>query len=77
MGKHRDMIKYIVHPGHVTSKYDDERRYVSADQLMHLYNVKPFECIIVHSEKNLLGTDKTLINLYPRYHGDYKNYGKS
>ena len=68
------MIKYIIYPGHVTSKEDGDRHYISAGELMHLYKVSIKECVIIRSERDhykLRGFKRDLIQLYPRYDGDY------
>lgn len=68
-------IKYAVHPGYIHSISDSGMHYISAQQLMRLYNVNPQECIIVDSKRpeNTRGykdMDK-LIPLFPRGDGKY------
>lgn len=71
------MIKYIVHPGYVTSRSDGDKHYISAGQLMKLYAVKLSECIIITSESDkykLRGLNRDLVSLFPREGGNYKKY---
>lgn len=66
-------IKYVLHPGHVTSQTDGQRHYITSMQLAKLYGVSLRECWIVRSGEFWAGgrdTDR-LIHLYPRYDGDY------
>ena len=75
------MIKYIVHPGYVRSRVDNEQHWISARQLMNLYGVSPKECVIgpLSSPIRIHGLTRNaiakLIHLVPRYDGKYKNYG--
>jgi hypothetical protein len=78
------MTKYAICPGFVDSKNDQDTHYITAKQLIRLYNVNPNECIILdtdafmndrHSEKTR-GYSEDLLNeliyLTPRYDGNYK-----
>jgi len=69
------MIKYLVYPYAVTSKFDGCRHYIGASKLMHLYGVIPSECLVIDSEEAEVMSGKITnecISLSPRYHGDYK-----
>ena len=70
------MKKYILHPGVVKSKFDGDEHYISALKLAELYGVDFNDCYAdVPNTGNLLGVDQTnLIDLFPRYNGDYKEY---
>ena len=71
------MKKYIVRPGYVMSKYDGDRHYISASQLIHLHGVQISECIIVRGPEDhykLMGINRDLISLFPRADGNYKSY---
>ena len=73
------MIKYVVYPGYVRSKYDGDRHYITAKQLIKLYEVNPLKCHIVdfNQPKTYRGKDfRPYISLIPRYNGDYKNLSK-
>lgn len=62
------VLKYHVVPGWVTSKYDGDRHFISAHELIRLYEVDPREC----TRDPIKGLG--LIRLTPRYHGDYKKW---
>ncbi len=65
------MLKYILFPGNITSKNDNQIHYISASMLIKLYKVNPKECIEFSrtiNEKEY----QNLIELHPRYDGNYK-----
>jgi hypothetical protein len=64
------MKKYIVIGGYIVSKKDNDRHYVGPMELIKLYGVDPKECILVNQEYDPR-TYKDLIELRPRYDGDY------
>lgn len=70
------MLKYIIYPGYVRSENDKEPHFISASQLIQLYNVNPNECML-HGRGgiNVRGINrkdlKNLISLYPRRDGNY------
>lgn len=73
------MIRYMVHTGWVTSKTDGDEHFVGARDLMHLYGVKPGECIVHHHglpNTHLRGISPerfaSLIHLYPDATGQYR-----
>jgi len=63
------MYKYIVYPGYVNS--EDGLHFISANQLIELYNVDPKECIIYNDMLKKVFNIKNLISLRSRYDGDY------
>ncbi|MBW1975254.1 MAG: hypothetical protein JRI45_06750 [Deltaproteobacteria bacterium] len=67
--------KYIVCPGHVISKADGTRHYISASKLMELYDVAPHECIVIENwPEDFVGRRRAyedLIILSPRDDGNY------
>ena len=66
------MKKYIVFPGWINSRFDNERHYISGKKLIELYGVNPKEAIIADDE-NLRGLHPCdYIRLFPRYDGNYK-----
>lgn len=76
------MLKYIVYPGFVISD-DGDRHYISASQLMDLYNVNPNECRVLIWRRGVANTRgrnkedlKNLISPYPRRDGKYHNYNR-
>jgi hypothetical protein len=69
------VIKYVVHPGFVTSCNDGQEHYITARDLVRLYGVNPAECGAVWPDdpSAIVGCDMTtLVHLYPRNDGDYK-----
>lgn len=67
------VIKYVLHPGYVTSESDSDRHWITGTMLARLYKVKLGECIeeaYVHA----LGNRRrdSLIHLYPKKNGNYK-----
>lgn len=64
------MIKYLLHPGQVRSRNDGDWHYISAGKIADLYGVKIEECRIYDSRR--AHEDCGLIQLYPRYDGEYK-----
>ena len=69
------MKKYILHPGHIDSKFDSDTHFISGQMLMRLYKLNPENCIILNYENptNIEGYDSNqFIHLYPKYDGNYK-----
>jgi len=70
------MKKYIICPGAVISKNDNQTHWVTSQQLLRLYNVKLSECILIPTGKNieqyLRGINtRGMTWLYPRDDGNY------
>lgn len=65
------MIKYLICPGWVTSKMDNDRHYISEHQLISLYKVNPLECRIMPKDDRGFKVDDSLIILSPDYSGKY------
>ena len=42
--------RFAVYPGYVSSRNDWDRHYISAQQLMDLYRVRPAECIVIRDD---------------------------
>jgi len=71
--------QYMVYPGHVRSKNDNDEHYISARQLIELYEVPPHQCRI-HNPNEFARRkprNETLIILAPRADGKYKSYIES
>lgn len=67
--------KYLVFPGTIISKNDGDKHYISARSIMHLYMVRPEDCIVVDSDLKLRGLDQSdFIHLEPNYIGDYQTF---
>jgi hypothetical protein len=64
------MIKYAIHPGSVISKSDGQKHFINAYQLIRLYGVDMKECCMRYDNEPF----EDLLNLYPRYEGDYKEH---
>jgi hypothetical protein len=59
-------IKYVLHPGFITSRTDGDRHYIGDAQLARLYGVPMSECI-----KHGVLPGFNGIDLHPQYDGDY------
>lgn len=73
------MRKYAVIGGWVTSKYDEERHYISSLRLCLLYKIKSSLCYLFEENdpNKMLGFDFTGIQiLRPRYDGNHNLVGK-
>ena len=67
------MIRYLLYPGYVFSRFDGQRHFITAPQLARLYKVSLMECHIVHADQDLRGfRHEGLIKLVPRYSGNYQ-----
>lgn len=66
--------KYIICPGKVMSKNDQQIHYINSDSLVHLYNVNKEDCIIANEYNYhfLKEKYKNAILLFPKYSGNYK-----
>lgn len=72
------VLKYEVFPGHVTSRSDGDRHYISASQLIHLYCVDPLECRVFNGcpgGRSGGRSGGSLISLFPRRDGEYPDLG--
>lgn len=62
-------IKYVLHPGPVRSRYDQQWHIITSSQLMRLYGVPASECIrapITTSEWTRYQDPEGAIHLFPR-----------
>lgn len=68
------MPKYLLCPGPVVSQNDGQTHHVSASQLAALYGVHMEECRVLPYTAQQRGWKPTpgLIQLHPRYDGDYR-----
>lgn len=64
--------KYIIAPGKIISRSDGDEHYIGASQLMDLYKIEPYECIIVDNPDSvrMLNWDDYIV-LRPRTDGNY------
>ena len=67
------MPTYVLVPGHIISKSDGDRHYVTARQLQQLYGVDPADCIEAPTGPgaNHWEPPEDAVYLRPRYDGDY------
>ena len=72
--------RYLVCPGHVISKTDGDRHYISAQQLIQLYGVRRQDCVIRLERPSWWPQSQCdrqdrleagMIKLTPRHSGDY------
>ena len=67
--------KYALHPDFVISTYDDERHYITFQQLVRLYGVNPKDCVEWDRSRPATFRGRKYgdyIHLYTRHDGDYK-----
>ena len=69
-------VKYVLCPGKIHSKNDDDYHFISAEQLARLYHVKISDCVIVEAGKEVPKQYHSIPWLVPRYHGDYDRIAK-
>ena len=76
--------KYLCVGGFIHSRHDGDRHYISARQLVRLYDVSYLECILYDSDKVPFDQVMQAIRIYterfpdiqilgPKYYGDYNN----
>jgi hypothetical protein len=74
-GEGEYMKKYICYGGYIPSKTDQDMHYISAKRLAQLYNVRPSDCLMIddyNKEEKMKGLNVgNIIELHPRYNGDY------
>lgn len=74
------MKKYIVWPGFIYSKIDNDMHFITTKQLMRLYNVPENECYIAEYNKPISFYEKEelkkLIPLTVRNSGLYPDLGR-
>ena len=64
-------LQYIIRPGTMVSKTDGDVHYITAEQLMHLYQVDPEVCVTIHPHEKIPKRLMDLVILAPRYDGKY------
>ena len=63
---------YLVCPGIVKSKSDGDEHFITAKQLMSLYAVKPYDCLVVDCPESARGIKwEDYIVLRPNTEGNY------
>ncbi len=66
------MKKYLICPGYIKSKTDNDYHYINGTTLINLYKVNPNECLIYHLGAHYGCDLSQLVPLYPRDNGDYE-----
>lgn len=69
--------KYMVHPGSVYSKRDNQLHYITSNQLIKLYAVDPKDCVISPPHFFDPENDDGYIHLFPRNDGNYTNHKRA
>jgi len=78
--------RFCIHPGFIRSENDGEQHYISAAQLIRLYNLNPAKDKVVilnyYHDFNMFLPSEDDIHLYPQYRGKKyeelkKKYGLS
>ncbi len=67
-------VKYALYPGYIVSKTDGDRHFIGAARLADLYGVPMQECFVVRYgdvDPTRRRAPPGLIDLFPRYSGDY------
>jgi len=64
-------MRYVLHPGEVTSINDGDQHYISYEGLLRCYNLHPRFCVNVNSNDYEPWSGD--IHLYPEYSGNYKH----
>lgn len=64
-------MRYVVHPGQVTSKTDGQTHYVGFRQLIELYGVARSECVNAETSYEAQWP-RDAIHLWPDYRGNYE-----
>ena len=67
--RNKNNMRYILHPGHVLSKNDDDLHFINAHQLAKLYGVDIRECVF--GDMPGYREQEGDIHLRPQYDGNY------
>lgn len=65
----KTLAKYLVCPNYVIFKNDNQRHFISYNQLIRAYNVNPDECVLYDPQKDA-SEYNGLVILTPQYDGD-------
>ena len=69
------MKLFLLKPGYVLSRTDNDTHYIGERQLCRLYDVKRDECVIAGTSGHAPGLSRdienALMKLHPRYDGNY------
>ena len=68
--------RFLIMPGKIVSKNDKQVHFVSGKQLITLYGVEESECVIYQGAVHKGHDFSSLLQLAPRYRGDYKRHLK-
>lgn len=64
-------IKYIVYPGTVRSRHDQDEHFITGRRLLDLYKVDWREAVIVNTGDEVLGLHWEFLALHPDPFGNY------
>jgi hypothetical protein len=78
---HRRVRRYLVLPGYVRSRQDEDWHYVSGSELIRLYRVNPANCVLATADEAdfrhrlmVAANEGKYIVLEPRADGDYPSF---
>ncbi len=83
---HRRVRRYLVLPGYVRSKQDEDWHYVSGSELIRLYRVNPAHCVIALADADeenfrhrlmVEANEGKYLVLEPRADGDYPSFAST
>lgn len=67
----KSIPKFLVLPGYVTSKNDNDEHYISYNQLIRLYGLNPEHCLEIRKKQTKIEKSINYIVLRPDYEGNY------
>jgi len=68
----RPQVRYVLHPGYVTSRNDGQRHYIGITQLARLYGLDiRAPNVVIDDGRPGLSALPDDVHLYPRYNGNY------
>ena len=74
MNKSKVVKVYAIHPGNVPLENDEQLHYITYHDLIKLYGLQPFQCVLWDDENptTFLGYKKeNFVHLYTRQDGNY------
>ena len=63
-------VTYVLHPGYIRNKNDEQVHYIGMAALQELYRILPGNKVLIYNPYTRYPKDAT--HLYPNYNGDYK-----
>lgn len=65
-------MRYVLHPGFVFSKNDDDRHFIDARTLARLYDVPLKDCVVIDQSQRGYRQHPEDVHLRPDYSGNYE-----